>query len=389
MTVLVCLLLTTVLCLLWSLTQPKRTAPLYHYANFTLITELVHTNVTSVQTENNSFSNNSGRYVHGCYNKGTIGTVQLLLNKSTLKTLGCKKRSPQVVIFGARKSGTGTLRDFLSFHPQLAVADSEIHYLEYLSRTKAGSTFYATKFRYGGRGNSIRIRGGEAYRDKFQPMKSLKTYTSLMPYSTPQQLVVEKTPKYFVCKNCPILLHKMIPDCKLIAILRDPVERAISGYAGFLQTHRTIKRLSPSLGMEETFEKTVIHDNGLVKRESPFIDIGIYKAHIKRWMSVFPKAQILLLDGGEFVKKPESILRQVEKFLGIKAFFTSETFEYNKTKGFYCLKRPIKSCMGKRKGRKHPYVSPKVIKKLQQFYEPHNKEFSKFVNQKFSWTVYT
>ncbi|WP_411016933.1 hypothetical protein, partial [Salmonella sp. s51944] len=55
-------------------------------------------------------------------------------------------------------------------------------------------------------------------------------YASLMPYSLPDQIPIEKTPGYFVREQCPGRLKNMVPNCKLIAILNDPVHRAVSDY---------------------------------------------------------------------------------------------------------------------------------------------------------------
>ncbi|KAJ8038134.1 Heparan sulfate glucosamine 3-O-sulfotransferase 1 [Holothuria leucospilota] len=237
------LVLTTIIFCMWSWTHRQSESPTNHFPNNTLIGKLASAEIATASVGNAGIINNPDRYIHGCYSKGPIGTVQLLLDQNKLKTLGCTRRSPQVVIFGVRKGGTTTLRDFLSFHPQLSVTDTEIHYLEFLSRKSDARHPYATKFLYGERGNSVRVIGGEAYSNIFQPMERLKTYASLMPYSTPRQLVVEKTPKYFVCKNCPILLHRMIPDCKLIAILVDPVKRAISDYLDILRGYDHIEKI--------------------------------------------------------------------------------------------------------------------------------------------------
>lgn len=51
-----------------------------------------------------------------------------------------------------------------------------------------------------------------------------------MPLSFPNQITMEKSPKYFVSKAAPVRIREMNPLTKLVLILRDPVVRAISDY---------------------------------------------------------------------------------------------------------------------------------------------------------------
>ena len=52
-----------------------------------------------------------------------------------------------------------------------------------------------------------------------------------MPYTTSTQLTVEKTPGYFIGDDVPDRVKAMNKSIKLLVIVRDPVERAISDYA--------------------------------------------------------------------------------------------------------------------------------------------------------------
>lgn len=51
-----------------------------------------------------------------------------------------------------------------------------------------------------------------------------------MPKALDGQLVMEKTPRYFVTAETPARVHAMSQDVKLIVVVRDPVTRAISDY---------------------------------------------------------------------------------------------------------------------------------------------------------------
>ena len=52
-----------------------------------------------------------------------------------------------------------------------------------------------------------------------------------MPSSRPDQVVIEKTPSYFITTKAPRRVWLMSSQTKLIVVVRDPVRRAISDYA--------------------------------------------------------------------------------------------------------------------------------------------------------------
>lgn len=52
----------------------------------------------------------------------------------------------------------------------------------------------------------------------------------MMPKALDGQIVMEKTPRYFVTVETPARVHAMSHDVKLIVVVRDPVTRAISDY---------------------------------------------------------------------------------------------------------------------------------------------------------------
>lgn len=107
------------------------------------------------------------------------------------------KRLPQCIIIGVRKAGTRALITFLNLHPEIVIAEREAHFFN----NKDGRYW----------------RGLEYYRDR-------------MPRSWPNQITIEKTPKYLFHDDAPARIAKMNASIKLILIVRDPVDRMISEY---------------------------------------------------------------------------------------------------------------------------------------------------------------
>ncbi len=173
----------------------------------------------------------------------------------------------------------------------------------------------------------------------------------------------------------------MSKGIKLIVVVRDPVTRAISDY-----TQAASKR--PDV---RPFEEMAFLDNttGLVDTSWGAIKIGVYAKHLERWLKYFPLSQIHFVSGERLITDPALELAKVQNFLGLKCVITDKHFYFNSTKGFPCLKKPEGSgnphCLGKTKGRQHPNVNPKVLKRLQGFYRPFNAKFYQMTNQDFRW----
>lgn len=79
----------------------------------------------------------------------------------------------------------------------------------------------------------------------------------------------------------------------------------------------------------------------------------------------------------------------LQDFLSLKRVITEKHFYFNSTKGFPCLlkseSRSTPHCLGKNKGRSHPYIDPAAIGKLQEFYRPFNKKFYELSGINFGW----
>ena len=206
-------------------------------------------------------------------------------------------------------------------------------------------------------------------------------YRKKMPYSFPDQITMEKSPAYFVNDVTPHRLHEMNSSVKLLLVLRDPVERAISDY---LQIHEN----KLSKGKEDfSFEELAIDKNtGEVDSTYNPIKRSIYFRYMRRWLEVFPLKQFMLISGEQLVQDPVTVLRKVEDFLEIEHRINSGNLFYNKSRGFYCLRTEEESrCLAESKGRKHPPIDPIVIQKLRNFFRPFNHRFYRLVNRDFGW----
>ena len=204
-----------------------------------------------------------------------------------------------------------------------------------------------------------------------------------MPESSANQLTIEKTPSYFITKECPERIYKMSPHTKLIVVVRDPVTRVISDYTQGLERRPDMK----------PFENMAFTDNHtqIINISWTPIKIGMYVKHLEKWLKYFPLKQIHFVDGEKLISQPASELYKVQKFLAIKTVINDKYFSFNSTKGFPCLvKQPQNSqikphCLGETKGRQHPKVSEKAVYNLREFYNPYNQKLYIKLGKNFGW----
>lgn len=109
---------------------------------------------------------------------------------------------PDCIIIGVRKSGTRALLHFLNLHPDIVTVTQETHFFD----------------------------------DNASYAHGLDYYRSMMPNVsdvTPRQVVIEKTPRYFMKPYVPARIHEMNSSIKLLVVVREPVVRLVSEYVHF------------------------------------------------------------------------------------------------------------------------------------------------------------
>ena len=291
-------------------------------------------NENTISTENHPIS----ELPWGSYPKNTSSSTQVKL----------KRRFPNVIIIGAKKSGTSTLREFLNSHPLIIAPVKEMHFFD----------------RYFERG--------------------VRWYINQLPETMENEITLEKSPEYFVTSTTPKNLYNLSRNVKLILIVRHPITRAVSDYLHILR-RMPWKALNP----RPTFESLVFHPNGTIITNISLIDVGMYDIHYQRWLEWFDKKQILVLNGEELIDNPVSILEKVETYLNISHYFKESMFSINKKKGFFCWQKYREdtehTCFGSTRGRKHPALSNSTWDKLREFFKPHSETFCNLADVNYDW----
>ena len=92
---------------------------------------------------------------------------------------------------------------------------------------------------------------------------------------------------------------------------------------------------------------------------------GIYVEQLRRWFSLFPRSNFLIIRSEDFYSNPEKILHEVEDFLGIPRWSPESYKVFNRGK--------------------YPPMREETKKKLKELFKPYNEELYKLLNRNMGW----
>lgn len=210
------------------------------------------------------------------------------------------------LIIGAAKSATTWLQKSLQADPAVAMPDPELHYFS--RNHDCGDAWYFSKF----------------------------------PQVEGDRVVGEKSNSYLDNPLAPPRVLALLPHVKLIAQLRNPVDRAYSDYCMLYRRGEVGRDIEAYLDTRE----------GARNR---FLNGGLYHQQLRAYLDLYPKDRLLVLFYEDMVSEPAEQLRRVRAYLGLPA-------------GKVC--RPVGE---KVKDRTHPMISPglrKMMKPLKPLVRP-------------------
>jgi hypothetical protein len=249
---------------------------------------------------------------------------------------------PSALIIGAQRSGTSSLFNYLVRHPDVrAPVTKEVHYFD-LHFTKP-------------------VRW---YRGRFPYRRGLRAGT----------LTLEASPYYLAHPLVPERAARLLPEVKLIALLRNPVDRALSHY------HHEVRGARESLSFAEAIEREAERLAGEEERlgndpeyysfnhhRYSYTTRGLYLQQLRRWMRHYPRAQLLVLQSEWLFRNPTAATAAVHDFLGLRPF------RLPSYRPFY-------------EGHYERAMPEELRTKLVVYFAPHNRELFQWLGEHYDWS---
>jgi Sulfotransferase family len=199
------------------------------------------------------------------------------------------RRLPSFIIAGAAKSGTSTLHAMLAAHPDVYIPEHEIYFFS-IDDFQQHPEFFAD------RGGNWVDRDYDAHGDAY-----LDWYQGFFAEAPPNAMLGDDSTSYLASRRAAGRIRALLPDAKLIFLLRDPAARTYSQYWHDLRVGRIV----------EDFEATLRHAPGTLMQRS------LYREQVVEYLERFPREQLLFLLFEDLAQEPRAVLDIVTRFLGL------------------------------------------------------------------------
>lgn len=205
---------------------------------------------------------------------------------------------PNFIIIGAAKAGTTALHHYLNQHPQI--------YMSPVKETK----FFVFENR------AVDYRGPGDLEANRWVITNLTDYAEQFAGVTDELAIGESSPLYLYDPLTPQSIYHHIPHVKLIAILRNPVDRAYSSFLHLVQEGReTVLDFSKALQQEDS---RIANNWALLWH---YQKAGLYFEQLKRYFAQFNSQQIRVYLYEDLSNHPISLLKNIFSFLEVDATF--------------------------------------------------------------------
>jgi hypothetical protein len=262
---------------------------------------------------------------------------------------GSRRPLPDYLIIGAKKGGTSSLTNWLIQHPDNLRMFPSFQPLK-------SAHFFDISFH----------EGVDWYRGHF-PTEGVRA-------RHPGAVVGEASPYYMFHPAAAERARAVVPDAKIIAVLRNPVSRAYSNYWDRVAAGtETLPTFEAALEAEPDRLATVDHDRlrtdptyySLEHDQFTYLARGRYVEHLPVWLDTYPADQVLVMRAEDMYADPAGEFLRVQRFLGLRECPEVDLKTYNE--------------------RSKPPIDPGTKARLAEYYRPYNEALYERLGRDLGW----
>jgi hypothetical protein len=254
---------------------------------------------------------------------------------------------PDFIIIGGNRCGTAALYEYLCGHPCFAPSSHrEVHFFE--RHFAKGLSWYQAHF----------------------PSRLYRCYATSL--AGRRFITGEATTYYIFHPHAPRRIKQTVPQAKLIALLRNPADRAYAQY------HQKVRKGHEKLSFEAAIEaeparlqgereKMLASEayNGFNYRHYSYLARGVYVDQLAHWLTLFSREQLLVLCSEDLRRNPSGVLKTVLEFLELPAWQPRVENSYGQAE--------------------YPKMDSRMRSRLLEYFRPHNQRLYEFLGRDFGW----
>jgi hypothetical protein len=218
-----------------------------------------------------------------------LSKIKNKLNLFFRKAFAFNRMEPSFIIIGEARCGTTSLFNYISQNDKvLPPLKKEIHFFDYKFLKKKG------------------------------------WYKSFFPFVKEGKITGEATPYYFSHPKAAKRIKETYPDIKIILVLRNPIDRAISSFYKQRDLKlETVDSIEDAINLEEERLKDSMAnmsnniDYDFNHKNYAYANRGLYYENLERWQSLFDEDQMLIFEFEELFSNIEVNYNKVIEFLNI------------------------------------------------------------------------
>ena len=261
---------------------------------------------------------------------------------------------PELLVIGAQRAGTSSLYKWLEAHPSVVASlRKETEYLT--ARWCRGEDWYRAHFP-----SRHRRRAEESLRHR-------------------RILSFEASPNYLFHPQAPERAARLMPEARLVALLRDPVERAWSHWQHEVRAGREELSFEDAIdaedgrlaGEEERMAADPCYRSLPWERHS-YIARGLYASQLERWTLRFGSDRLLVIHSADLYREPDRVYLQILEFAGLPPWTPHRFQNYS---------------YGRKPNPSHPFenLADSTRRKLERRFAPHNRHLFGLLGRDLGW----
>lgn len=259
---------------------------------------------------------------------------------------------PQFLIVGAQRCGTSSLYKYLGRHPRV------------IPSLRKEIEFFSTRY-----------SEGEAWYRAHFPLTSRMVVSRSIRGDPPQTF--EATPDYLLHPAAPERAAQLLPEARIIVLVRNPIDRAYSHFQHNRRLGQEPLHFEAALDQEsarmagelERISQDPNHPARLMRRYS-YVTRGLYAEQLERWRIRFPSERILVVNSEALFSSTEDTFLEILKFLGLPAWRPHSFANYS---------------YGTASTRLSPDLPDHLRERLMATFSVPNQQFYALVGRDFGW----